>query len=209
MTLKAFNSENLRKRLEKLNRKQQLAFGVLCCQRLVPNYQAFVYDTGWGDSKFIRIGLEYTWSCLAGNKLNSQEIKSIIDQCESVIPDSDDFDSLFTSFAQDACFAVCGLLDYLSVSDTNKIVQAASYSIDSVDLYVQEIECMSHSDCDLEEKILNHQLMQKELKQQEENLSLIEETEFTSSNLLQKLKESWDNNGKSNLDLPENYGSGI
>lgn len=104
--------------------------------------------------------------------------------------------------AQDACFAVCGLLDYLLESDVDKIVQAATYATDSVDLYAQEIESMAPNDPQLEQKILTHRLMQRELAKQEEDLKAIELASSLNQEFLAQRKASWNNNGKSNLDLP-------
>jgi uncharacterized protein YjaG (DUF416 family) len=202
MILTAFNSEALKERLSRLDSGRQLAFGAACCERLLPNYLAFQQDTGWGDVHPVRDALESVWASIRDEVLSHQEIKNITAFCESAVPDSEAFKSLYVTSAQDACFAVCCLLDFLLESDVNKIVQAATYAIDSVDLYVQEIENMPPNDPKLEPKILAHHLMQRELAQQEENLKMIEQTPFLSHEFLARLKKSWDNNGKSNLDIP-------
>lgn len=202
MVLPAFNANSLRTRLIKLDSALQLAFGAVCCERLLPNYIAFQSDTGWGNVAPIRKALDFVWSSLESKSLDTQAVKSITESCESVAPDSEDFESLYVSSAQDACFAVCGLLDYLLENDVDKIVQAATYATDSVDLYVQEIENMAPNDPELEQKILNHRLMQRELAQQEKNLADIEQATTLSSDFLDGLKQSWNNEGKSNLDLP-------
>jgi hypothetical protein len=202
MLMPAFNSSTLKERLKRLDTKRQLTFGVLCCERLLPNYLAFQKDSGWGDVAPVRQALDYVWAFLCGQQLDPQEIKKSIELCESAAPNSDDFVSLYVTSAQDACFAVCGLLDYLLESDVDKIVQAATYATDSVDLYVQEIENMTPNDPQLEKKILSHRLMQRELAQQEEDLKAIELTAYLSQEFLAQRKESWNNNGKSNLDLP-------
>jgi len=202
MVLLAFNANSLRTRLIKLDSALQLAFGAVCCERLLPNYIAFQSDTGWGNVAPIRKALDFVWSSLESKSLDTQAVKSITESCESVAPDSEDFESLYVSSAQDACFAVCGLLDYLLENDVDKIVQAATYATDSVDLYVQEIENMAPNDPELEQKILNHRLMQRELAQQEKNLADIEQATTLSSDFLDGLKQSWNNEGKSNLDLP-------
>jgi uncharacterized protein len=202
MVLPAFNSEILKNRLTKLDKNRQLAFGAVCCERLLPNYLAFKEDTGWGDINPIRESLNLIWFVLQGQQPNTQEIKKLIDACEKVGPDSEDFESLYVSSAQDACFAVCGLLDYMLKADVGKIVQAACYGTDSVDLYVQEIENIAPNDPDLEQKILTHDLMQRELEKQDKDLTLIEQIDLLSPDFLEQLKNSWDNNGRSNLDLP-------
>ncbi|GAB4192661.1 MAG: YjaG family protein [Wenzhouxiangellaceae bacterium] len=202
MVLSAFDGDHLKKRLGKLDSDRQLAFGAACCERLLPNYKAFQGDTGWGSLRPIRDALNLVWSSVGGQKRGSSEIRHIISECESVGPDSDDFESLYTSFAQDACFAVCSLLDYLLNSDAERIVQAATYATDSVDLFVQEIENMDPNDPELEQKIVTHPLMQRELAQQEKELQMIERASSLTPELLTQLRSAWDNNGKSNLDLP-------
>jgi uncharacterized tellurite resistance protein B-like protein len=81
-------------------------------------------------------------------------------------------------------------------------VQTAVYATDSVDLYVQEIENMAPNDPELERKILMHHLMQRELTEQQRNLKMIEQAFALTPEFLTQLKESWDNKGKSNLDIP-------
>jgi uncharacterized protein YjaG (DUF416 family) len=200
--LPVFNCKTLKERLKKLDRKLQLAFGATCCERLLPNYLAFVKDTGWGDIKPIRHALDLIWLHLEEKTVNPQELNEMIALCESVAPDSDNFQSLYSTSAQDACFAVCALLDYLVKNDIDRIIQVATYATDSVDLYVQVIENMNPNSSDLEQKILEHRLMQRELSQQEKNLEYIEKARDIDLKFLYQLKNSWNNNGKSNLDLP-------
>lgn len=202
MIMAAFNRVNLRNRLVKLDSERQIAFGAACCERLLPNYVAFQRDAAWGNFAAVRNALDYVWLFLNGQSFSMQEIKEITHLCESAAPNSDDFASLYVTAAQDACFSVCGLLDYLIQKDVDKIVQVATYATDSVDLYVQEIECMDPNDPKLEQKILTHRLMQRELARQENDLQALEAVASLSQEFLGQLKTSWNNGGKSNLDLP-------
>ena len=200
--LPVFSANSLREKLIKLDANQQLAFGAICCERLLPNYKAFQQDVGWGDFLPVRKALDFLWTVLKGGSTTPEEIKSITAYCEAVVPDSEDFESPYVSLAQDGCFAVCSLLDYLLENDVDRVVQAATYATDSVDFYVQEIESMAPNDPELEQKILSHNLMQRELAQQEENLKAVEQVDVDSVEFLDGLKNSWNNEGKSNLDLP-------
>lgn len=202
MVLPAFDGSALMERLKKLDSKRQLAFGALCCERLLPNYLAFQQDTGWGDIAPVREALDCVWSFLDDQELDTDEIRNAIAFCESSVPNSEEFSSLYVTSAQDACFAVCNILDYLIESNVAKIVQAATYATDTVDLCVQEIESLEPVDPQLEQKILMHHFMQRELRQQEEDLKAIELTPALSREFLTERKSSWDNNGRSNLDLP-------
>lgn len=197
-----FNAVVLRNRLDQLLDEQQLAFGASCSERLLPNYLAFLNDTGWGNIEPLRRALDLVWAFLGGQSYSDESVRELTTLCEEVAPDSDDFTSLYVSLAQDACFSICGLLDFLLDSDVNKILQAATYAISSVDLYVQEIESMDSNAPDLEREILMHPLMQRELKKQREDLENITQKQVLDASFLAQLKDSSHNGGKSNLDLP-------
>lgn len=78
----------------------------------------------------------------------------------------------------------------------------ATYATDSVDLYVQEIEGMSPVDPLLEQKILMHPLMQRELRQQEDDLTAIESATELNQSFLEGRMLSWSSEGKGNLESP-------
>lgn len=202
MAMPAFNALSTKERLITLDESRQLLFGALCCERLLPNYIAFQKDTGWGDFSVVRNALDIVWKFLSAEVLTAQGMAAEILKCEAVTPSSDDFSSLYVTSAQDACFSVFCLLDYLVQADIEKIVRVAMYATDSVDLYVQEIDEMKPDDPSLEEKILTHRLMQRELTQQEHDLKAIELVTSLNKDFLLRCKSSWDNNGKSNLDIP-------
>ncbi|WP_423682130.1 DUF416 family protein [Undibacterium sp. WLHG33] len=198
----AFNSDVLREQLNELAAQWQLAFGASCCERLLPNYLAFNIDAKWGNFAPIREALDLVWSSLEGHAYDRDTVQKLITICENVAPDSEDFTSLYVSFAQDACFSVCGLLDFLLKNDVKEIVQAATYAMSSVDLFVQELENMRPNDPDLELKILSHPLMQRELEKQRVDLERITNTSVLDTVFLSQLRSESGNNGKSNLNLP-------
>jgi uncharacterized protein len=202
MVLPAFNAKRLKERLVQLDKKQQLAFGAVCCERLLPNYVAFQQDSGFGNSASLREALNFVWAFLGGQSPSASEIEEVTITCESVAPNSEDSSSLYVTAAQDVCFAICSLLDFMREYNPEKIVQVATYATDSVDLYVQETESLAPSDPDIEERILTHRLMQRELRQQNADLEVIESNRSLSQDFLIELKSSWNNDGRSNLDLP-------
>lgn len=202
MEMPVFSGQALKDRLSSFDFNKALAFGVLCCERLLPNYLAFQQDSGWGDVTHVRNALNCATASIYGQKPVVDEVKSLSVACESEAPNSDDFASVYVTSAQDACFAVCNLLDFLLEADINKIVQVATYATDSVDLYVQEIEGMSPADPSLEQKILMHRLMQRELAQQEDDLVAIESVDELNLSFLEQRKLSWSDKGESNLGVP-------
>lgn len=66
MVLPAFDGDRLKKRLEMLDSRRQIAFGAATCERLLPNYKAFQEDTGWGSIRPIQDASNLVWSFVAG-----------------------------------------------------------------------------------------------------------------------------------------------
>lgn len=201
MIIPAFNANALKKRLLSLDSKKRLLFGALCCERLIRNYIPFHEQASWGDVNILEVSLESMWSFLSGNSLDTSKVKKLLDDCIQITPDSDEFEHPLLSVAQDACFAICNLLDYVLTGDTDNILHIATYATDSVDFYIHFVEKVDISNPDREKIILKHPLMQRELAQQENSLRAIENSESSDSELAIHLRHFWDNDGKSNLNL--------
>lgn len=166
----AFDDRRLLEELSKMEPLQQLIFGAACCERMLPGYELFMLEAAWGNIQPLRDALDAVWS--TGAQASSKvEWSTLLMRCEQCAPDSEDFGSLYTSAAQDATFAVCALLEFLLDGDPSHVVGAARFSIDSIDLIVQERENMDPRDADREQKILEHRLMQQELVRQQRDLA--------------------------------------
>ena len=192
----------LARRLCRLGPLGQLLFGTICCERLYGNYLAFELDTDTSGSQVLRNSLDLSWDYLETKRINRAEIKYFVAEIDNLTPDSEGFDSEFTSFAQETCFSICYLLESILSVKSDKIAQIASFSIDSVDLYVQEIENMDPGDLELEFKILRHPFMQRELKVQSQVYDLIASTDELNQSLIRSLKGQWRALKKSNINLP-------
>lgn len=201
MVVPAFDANALKKRLLSLDNKKRLLYGALCCERLIRNYLPFHEQVGWGDMNVLKDSLDSIWSFLSGNGLDTSLVKKLLNDCVLITPDSDEFEHPFLAVAQDACFAICNLLDYILSADADNILHIATYATDSVDYYIHFVEKIDINKSDREKIILEHPLMQRELAQQENSLSAIENSESINSELALKLRQSWDNGGKSNLNL--------
>ncbi|MGZ5198336.1 MAG: DUF416 family protein [Telluria sp.] len=171
----AFDENALLHKLRTLSIKGQRAFGALCCERLVPNYEAFCEEVHWGRPAVLRQALDLVWHDLNNESTSPDEVRGLISECEFVAPTSEQFTSLRVTSAQDACFAICSLLDHVLSPEAEKIAVVARYATDSVDLFVQESENMRPDAPDLERMILTHPLMQRELTEQTDDIDTIRE----------------------------------
>lgn len=182
-----YSKAEIQTALGRMSDSQRIAFGASCCERMLPNYSGFRRETGWGDETPLRTALDAFWRAIDGFPIIGERIKVLTDQCEKAAPSSEAFPNLLTTAAQDGCFAVCSVLDYLSDSDVERIAQASSYAIDTIDLYVQELENMPPNDPQLESRIRLHPFMQREIRTQVEDIRLL----LDEPNALSTLKQKW------------------
>jgi uncharacterized protein YjaG (DUF416 family) len=199
MLLPVFDSAVMLGRLQRLSNEHQQAFGAACCERLLPNYAAFQRAAGWGDVNILRKALDLVWSALSNYLVYPKDVRNNISKCEKIAPSSADFEVLLVTAAQDACFATCSLLDFLLDGDVTRITQIAIYATDSIDLFVQEIENLNPRARDLEQKVLAHPLMQKELARQDEDLKFLENALVINEQIICQLRASSDYGGLGNL----------
>ncbi|WP_097459090.1 DUF416 family protein [Mangrovitalea sediminis] len=200
------NQERLKRQLGVMDNRRKAAFGAACCERLLPNYAAFMEQANWGSLEPIRQGLDLVWLYVDQGLADNNNIMRAVVLCEEMAPHSDDFSFLLVTAAQDACFAVCALLDFLMEFDVEKVVQAAEYATDSIDLYVQEIESMPPNSPDLEQRILNHVLMQRELSQQQLDIEFIKNASTIGQEFSKRLRQLWPLPGQGNLGLTDVVG---
>jgi uncharacterized protein len=171
--METFDEERVRQSLGRLDPWKRVAFMALCCERMVPNYDRFTADSGFGDSQVLRRGIDAAWSWLDSDRV-PDDSKSVRAQVEQQAPNTEDFSSPFTSAALDAANAVASLLDAVAEPDGADPGEVASLARDTVDLYVQEIEKLDPNDRGIENAIRLHPLMQSELRRQRDELAYLE-----------------------------------
>lgn len=194
-----FDASALRRRIDRIGRKGQLAFMLSCAERLAANYDAFSRHHGWGDPTVLQQALDLGWRCLAGEEIESSDIISCLKRCDAVTPNTEEFDSEYVSSGLDAAVCCMLVLEFLLDNDCQKVVEAASLARDTVDMYVQGAEDIHPHDPDLESRILQHPLMQRELKRQREDLDLIESSDL-SGDTVEMMGHRWRHPTTSNID---------
>jgi len=203
MTDFTYSKEEVQRRLEALPSRSRVAFGLSCCERMLPNYVAFKREVKWGDEKPLRKALDESWRHVEGQTVDEFIVRQLLSNCEVVAPDSDDFSSLLTGPAQEACFSICCILDYVLQGNPERIAQASSFAVDTLDLYVSALldgfDRTPHAifnGKERDEQIRLHPLMQRELARQDADLKLL-----ATNPDLGSLKAQWRAPAKSNIDL--------
>jgi uncharacterized protein YjaG (DUF416 family) len=108
-----------------LSRLKQIAFAASCCERLLPNYLAFSVEEGWGDYMALKQSTDRIWSYLIDG--HSEPFPFIdLDKLIQLVPDTEEFTSVFTALAGDAVSATVytleGCNDESTIADRLKLV---------------------------------------------------------------------------------------
>jgi len=194
-----FDPESLKHDLDWLPRNHRVAFAAACCERLLPNYAAFAREVQWGEPSVLRDALEYVWSVLADGHFDRTEIEGLMERCDAVIPDSEDFDTSSVSAALDAGTAVVGTLRSLLEGDTQQIVEVASYCRDTVHMYIQDRDDLDYQDPLFDMKIEQDPLMRRELARQSSTLSELANNPVLDGVFLKRLRDESADGGRSNM----------
>ncbi len=185
-----FDEAVLKQQLSSLVFWKQLVFLIAVCQRLIPSFSMFSKETGFSGEDILRGLLLKAWNNLFEG-VTKVDFSAETYQAESLAPETENFDSIYTSSALDAAVSISLLMKSFCDNDTGTIVEAVTLICDSVDMYAQELENMNPNDSDLEEKILNHPLMQQELERQCEDLEFIETLNDDISMSMNAVKTRW------------------
>jgi hypothetical protein len=134
------NYEDYRDLIEResaaLSQKERVALCLICCARLSPLYSKFVATENWGDASVLAQSRSAAISWLSGNEVDTSPISK---QLLHAIPDSEDFGSVISTFAQNAGVAHEYLLEQIKTSEPSPLIYVFHNCYDTVDLYIQEL----------------------------------------------------------------------
>lgn len=169
------NQQEISERAHKLIKERQILFCVHLAKRLWPNYIFFIKKEGFGDVNFLDSLLENVKKYItqSNGNLNWDKLKS---QIFEITPDSEEFSSLYTSYAADACGACYDLIALIVENDLEAINRIIDSSINSVYLCIlNKLNLPSVSNSHPDDKIYNSQEMKNEVNFQKKLLIRIEE----------------------------------
>jgi uncharacterized protein YjaG (DUF416 family) len=196
----SFDSNRVVSQSRQLSSIGRIAFILSCAERLQNNYLVFAHEQGWGHVDVIPTCLDLVWGHLSGGALDRNEVVALRMACDRATPATDEFDSAYVSAALDAASVCDLLLLQLLKDDLARPGTAAELCVDTVDMYVQDTGAMNPRDPFLEDKILQHPLMQNELKRQREDLAMLALMHDVRTHVSQ-LEARWRRPSVSNLGL--------
>ncbi|MCB1157407.1 MAG: DUF416 family protein, partial [Leptospiraceae bacterium] len=110
-------TEVIEKRLESLSYYQILAFYVLVIKRQIPNYYSFFQKENWGNPEILELGIRLLENIALERSVLEYD-ESLIDDISNITPDSEEFDSILATSAQDVCVMLIEALESVSSQDT-------------------------------------------------------------------------------------------
>lgn len=186
--MNVFDEHLLSNLLTRLSAEGRIAFCASVCERLLPSFERFATEEAYGNAQILRRGVDLAWRCAQGHSVSEQELKEFTEQVEDIAPEPGDFDSDFASSALDAASAVGATLRCCETGEVAHCVEVAVYARDSVDMYIQIRGDISSEDPSLEEKIVAHPLMQREIERQLFALNMLERARAIDESIVTALK---------------------
>lgn len=200
MNLRFYDFETLEKELEGLPALHRIAFAAACCERLLPNYNAFAREESWGAPSIFRYALNEVWQILQGKPVDVATIRQLRDACDSddIIPHSDDF-SGYVAEAQEAAIAIYTTLDACIEPTPERIVKVAECVAFTIEFFIDWDVPTEIEECI--ETIACHPFTVREMAKQNEDLQKLKDTKELNQDLLEWLRTSFNNDGRSLIDL--------
>jgi len=125
-------------KLIELSDLERLGFGICLLERALPMFYAFQAETNHAGMGEVMASLAACWKTMEDGRWGEPAFLTS-NECEKVMPDSEDYDSFYTSAALDAVDICCSLLDFIHAKDIRSIVAATQVQLDTLDLATQRL----------------------------------------------------------------------
>jgi uncharacterized protein len=209
INLNFFDYESLEKELATLPLFYQIAFAAACCERMLPNYNYFFRLENFGNPEIPRAALDEIWQHLIEEKtIEPDRVEQLIEDCgnEDIFPDSLDYGATCNE-ALETLQALIYTIDSFREPSIDQIIKVAQHARNIIEAYVPDSgEPYNVTwEKDGEEKycrtIASHPFAVRELAKESEDLQRLKQAQTLDRDLLEWLRTSFNNDGKSLIDL--------
>ncbi|MDB9514037.1 DUF416 family protein [Kamptonema animale CS-326] len=208
MNLEFYNLDLLEKELEKLPLLHRIAFAASICERMLPIYNVFSQQEGWGDPTSLRIALDEVWEVLQAKPVDEAKIRQLIDDCENAAPHSDYvMQSRYDFEAQLTCSAIRSTLEACIDCNSQHFIDVMEFVRDIINGFLTsrkddaDPNWYKKSLQEQEEYVSSHALAKQEIAKEQEDLQRLREVETLDREFLESLRTSFNNSGRSLIDL--------
>jgi uncharacterized protein YjaG (DUF416 family) len=201
MTWQKLDEKELVERLASLSPEGRLAFAASCCERMIPNFEAFVLTEGVEDSKACCQALETIWKWATGQRTSAEDISTLRVRCEEVVAEPERFRSRWTGLATNAVSALMDALDCCLNGSPQSAANTGILADDSVEEYISRVDKpltssqVQERGVGFDQWIMGHPLKREELEKQRADIELLASYEHLTPDLMQHLRRSARNFG--------------
>ena len=171
--MEVFDEERLERSLRKLPAWKRVAFMALLGARMLPNYRRYSAESGFGDVSVLEETLDAAWTWIESGRLPANAT-ALLEACDRQDPDPEKSTHPYTWPAVDAACVAAMTLTAIVDPGQLPLTDPASVARDSVDSFVQQLLVHDANTPGYQEAVLGHPLMQRELRQQREDLEMLE-----------------------------------
>ena len=172
----------LARELDRLSPRHRLAFSAACCQRALPNLQAYARQMRSIDASAVGQALEEVWEFVEGTR-SALNVVQLRQACECQLPPPDD-DHVLASAASNTVQMVDLLLQQAVEPRAWRSKEIAGWAQATVDGYLQT----GPESIEDQDSLVPHPLMQRELARQEADLAWLKRQGVLSRDLLEYLR---------------------
>lgn len=209
MNLDFYNLDVLEKELEKLPPLHRIAFAASICERMLPNYYAFAREEGQGNPSILRTSLDEVWKILQGKAVEVEIIELLIRNCqEAIVPGDYVLESRYSAESHLVVVAISSTLKACLDSDNIeaiikvvKVVGDTIFGFLDIEKEITEQDWLQKSWEMQVEEISKHPFTLREIAKEQEDLRRLKEGEILDREFLESLRASFNNSGRSLIDL--------
>lgn len=173
--------------INSLDEKKSIVFSGLICKRMRILFVSFSVREDFGNIGDYDKALDIIFTSAMSDRINLKLIESIKLRFEESFPDLDEFDTVYASYALDACSSIEQALMYLLDKKKEHIVNCSTAATDVVDMFVQEYLDLNPSNPDLEDIISNNFFMTQEVNNQLDVLNTLDSVTTLDKDIVDNL----------------------
>ena len=207
-----YDLEPLEKELKKLPPLHRLAFAASMGERAMPTYNAFVREEGWGNPTVLREALDEVWEIVLGKPVNKEKIEQLMRNIDTVTPHVDYFSGAKYCFdaveSVDVIYTILNILNYYPSLEEPVFAAVAKSLREAIAGFIIIEKDIEGSPSWLEkmiqeknQEIASHPFAVREIAKESDDLQRLKEVETLDPDFVEWLRFSFDNDGKSVLDL--------
>ena len=197
----------LKKELATITPLHRLAFAASICERLLPNYNAFVRGFK-GNPEVLRNALDKVWEIAGGSPADENEIHQLIKNCRDIPPQEDDDCEIYAYEASMTVSVICYALKACLDPTPKLIFQVAEISGDIISetVFIEKEDAdpdwyKKNSFTEQYRQAAIHPFSVRERTKQNETFQQLKDTATLDDSFLKYLKETSNPNKKSSTGL--------